>query len=244
MNADEASFTVDDFTGPGLAPERWQPLAYPLPDGSTWICAEPAAELSVTDGTLALRVERFQNAHPSHQNIDNCKHLLLATSTVPVAADGETTFSVTMTAHSLNARPYEYRDGFVSFNVLDFATGMVFDICATSDRLIAIYERLPLPQVDTPYTYIVDAPLAGVDVAPGAVYHCAVTFDAAARTATWTVNGQRIFFAREILFPKAITLGLGLITLHPCHDGRSHSLRGQGLAATWRDLRVTRRRGR
>lgn len=83
----------DEFRGPALDMSRWQFLAYPLPDGSTWVCREPRAA-RVADGTVELRVERFENAHATHQNIDNCKHLLLVTTPLTVPPDGRTTFEV------------------------------------------------------------------------------------------------------------------------------------------------------
>ncbi|MGE0337976.1 MAG: DUF6081 family protein [Gammaproteobacteria bacterium] len=237
MTATPSLHLYDSFTGPTLDQARWRFLEYPL-DDRTWVCREEDAETRVADGALSIRVARFRNAHPWHQNVDNCKHLLLATDTVPVGTTGRTMFCAEIRAENLDGTPYDYRDGFVSFNVLDFATGMVFDVCATSDRVIAIYERLPLPHVTDPFTYIVDAPLSGVTIAPGRWYTCAVMFDPAARTTEWTVDGCRVFAAREVDVPAAVTLGVGFITLHPVRDGRSHSLRGQGLAGGWRNVGV------
>ncbi|WP_160174438.1 DUF6081 family protein [Archangium violaceum] len=33
--------------------------------------------------------------------------------------------------------------------------------------------------------------------------------------------------------PERVQLGFGLFTLHPIHEGRSRSLKGQGLKASW-----------
>lgn len=225
---------LDDFTGPALDMQRWQFLRYPLADGGTWVCAEPAAETTVGDGEVRIRVPRFTNAHDHHQNIDNCKHLLLAARALTLPDSGRVTFSTTLSARSLNATPQCYRDGFVSFNVLDFTTGMVFDLCATSDQVIAIYERLPLPGVGRPFTYIIDAPLSGVSVAPGRAYACAITFDVDRRAAEWRVDGALVFEAAQVPVPQAVTLGFGFISLHPLADGRSTSLHGQGLEGSWR----------
>ena len=227
----------DPFVGPELDGTRWRFLEYPLAD-RTWVCREEGAETRVANGELTVRVARFRNAHPWHQNVDNCKHLLLASDTLPVAPTGRTTFGAEIRAESLGATPFDYRDGFVSFNVLDFDTGMVFDVCATSDRVFAIYERLPLPHVTDPFTYIVDAPLTGIAIAPGRWYACGVSFDPVARSAEWTVDGRRLFSAYDVRVPAAVTLGVGFITLHPVRDGRSHSLHGQGLAGGWRNVGV------
>lgn len=227
---------LDDFAGPALDMRRWQYLSYPLPDGGTWVCAEAGAETVVADGEVRIRVARFTNAHDTHQNIDNCKHLLLATRTLALPETGRVTFSTTMSARSLNATPQCYRDGFVSFNVLDFTTGMVFDLCATSDQVVAIHERLPLPGVGRPFTHVIDAPLSGVPISPGRAYACAVTFDVDRRSAEWRVEDALVFEAAQVTVPRAVTLGFGFISLHPLAGGRSSSLRGQGMEGSWRSF--------
>ena len=182
--------------------------------------------------------ESFETAHPEHQSIDNCKHLLLSTATFLVSALETSTFAIEMSATSLYATPHDYRDGFVTFNVIELSTGMVFDFGMRSDRLFALYERLPLPGVETPFTYIVDAPLSGRRLSPGTVVDCVLVFEPATRSVFWHVNGGFIFEARDVLFPREIVLGLGLLTLHPCADGRSQSLKVQGIRGTWQNLRV------
>lgn len=228
---------VDPFTGPAIDDTRWQFLTYPLADGASWICQEPAARTVVGNGKVRIEVDRFQNAYGGHQNIDNCKHLYVARETLPVAPAGLTGFHCDITAHSVAATPRDYRDGFVSFNVLDFTTGMVFDVCATGDQLFAIYERLPFPGIGEPFTAIIEAPLSGLTVRPGETYRSSVLFDARARTAEWWVNERRIFAASEVPVPNAVTLGFGFISLHPCVEGQSRSLHGQGLHGSWARMR-------
>lgn len=227
---------VDDFTGPEIDTTRWQFLEFPLADGTTWTCRERGAQTRVADGKVAITVEAFDNAYGGHQNIDNCKHLLLATRPLTLRTDGATSFHCRIQARSINATPFDWRDGFVSFNVLDFSSGMVFDLCATSDRLFAIYERLPWPGVDRPFTYLVDAPLSGLTIGPEQVYACEVRLIPGVRRAEWRVNEVLIFTADDILVPAAVTLGFGFITLHPCRQGVSQSRRGQGLAGSWSDF--------
>lgn len=230
---------IDAFEGPTLDEARWGFLVYPLPDGSHWTCREPESRTEVAQGKVRIAVDRFQNAYGGHQNIDNCKHLLVAKQTLPVAPTGISGFHCDITAQSTGANPRDYRDGFVSFNVLDFTTGMVFDICATGDQLFAIYERLPFPGLGEPFTYIIEAPLEAVPVGPDEVYHSSVLFDPVARRAEWWVNGRKIFAAADAPVPSAVTLGFGFISLHPCVNGQSRSLHGQGLQGSWAHLRRT-----
>ncbi|MQA13832.1 MAG: hypothetical protein GEV09_06540 [Pseudonocardiaceae bacterium] len=232
--------TYDDFTGPELDTGRWFYLEYPPgPDGVSWRCEEPSARTEVGDGTLNVHVERFERGHDQVQIMDNPKHLLLSTESFPVPAGGRASFSLQLAATSRNAAPRDYRDGFASFNVLDLSSGMVFDLCATSDQVFAIYERLPVPGVEAPFTHVIDSPLAGIETAAGRPHHCEVTLDAAQRSAEWRVDGALVFEVRDVLVPDEVKLGVGLITLHPIADGTSRSVRGQGLSASFGPIQVT-----
>jgi hypothetical protein len=144
----------DEFTGPDLDMSRWVHLEYPAaPGGTSWRCAEPTARTEVGNGTLAVHVERFERAHDHVQIMDNPKHLLLSTESFAVPPIGCVSFSIAMAARGINAAPRDYRDGFASMNVLDMASGWVFDLCLNSDTILAIYERLPMPGVERPFTY-------------------------------------------------------------------------------------------
>ncbi|RTL66045.1 MAG: hypothetical protein EKK42_18890 [Pseudonocardiaceae bacterium] len=231
--------TYDDFTGSRLDPARWFHLEYPPgPDGTSWRCEEPNARTDVGDGTLDISIERFERAHDQVQIMDNPKHLLLSTESFPVPADGSVTISLEIAATSINATPRDYRDGFASFNVLDMASGWVFDLCATSDQVIAIHERLPLPGVDRTFTHVIEAPLAGLEIAPGLSHAYEVTLDAGRRVAEWRVDGRLMFDVADAEIPGQVSVGLGFITLHPIADGRSRSLRGQGISASFGPIQV------
>lgn len=208
----------DDFTDPGL--DRWRFLEYPPgPDGSVWRCEEPSARTEVGGGTLRIRVERFE------------KHLLLSTASIPVPPSGRLSVTADVAATGIGAAPRDYRDGFASLNVLDLASGWVFDVCVTSDAVLAIHERLPVPGVTEPFTHVVEHPLAGVRTGPGRRHRCTVALDADRGTARWWVDDRLVYAVSGAAVPDRVTLGLGLITLHPVDDGHSTSLRGQGLDA-------------
>ncbi|GAC00905.1 hypothetical protein GONAM_20_00480 [Gordonia namibiensis NBRC 108229] len=232
------SAPYDDFTGTELDTDKWMFLEYPMPDGSTHVCAEPNAEVVVGDGTFSIRIEQFENHDHVVQIIDNPKHLVFTTEAFDVPETGEIRFSVTMAAEGLNATAYDYRDGFAAFNVLDLQGGWVFDLAATSDRIFAIHERLPFPGVVTPFTHCIDAPLSGLTVEPGAEHRYSVTLDREARSVVWEVDGKGVYWVDDAEVPGQVQVGFGVFTLHPVQDSGSVSLRGQGLAARWRDLTI------
>jgi hypothetical protein len=115
----------------------------------------------------------------------------------------------------------------------------VFDLCLTSDTIFAIYERLPMPGVERPFTYVVENPMAGVEIAPGQMHRFEVTLDAVRGAAEWRVDGQLVYDVRGVEIPDRVNVGMGLITLHPLVRGRSRSVRGQGLSAVFGALSVS-----
>lgn len=233
------SSTYDDFTNPELDVSRWFFLEYPPgPDGTSWRCEEPGARTETGEGRLTIQVQKFERANAHVQIMDNPKHLLLSTEPFAVPSTGRTTFSMDMAATSINAAPRDYRDGFASMNVLDLSAGWVFDLCATSDTVFSIYERLPVPGVERPFTYIVEAPLAGIEIAPGLSHHYQVTLDASRSAAEWRVDGRLVYQALGIEIPSQVNIGLGMITLHPISGAKSQSLRGQGLTASFGPIAV------
>jgi Family of unknown function (DUF6081) len=235
-----AARVYDDFSGPDLDMSRWYFLEYPPgPDGTSWKCEEPNARTTVEDGKLEIHVERFERAHDQVAIMDNPKHLLLSTETFPVPEGGVATFSMELAVTSINATPRDYRDAFASMNVLDMASGWVFDACATSDMLFSIYERLPMPGVEQPFTYVVEHPLAGIDVKPGLPHTYTVTLDAGRGTVEWRIDGTLVHHVSGAEIPAQVNIGLGLFTLHPITDGKSTSLRGQGISASWGPVSVT-----
>ncbi|MFE5854637.1 hypothetical protein ACFQ61_15675 [Streptomyces sp. NPDC056500] len=47
---------------------------------------------------------------------------------------------------------------------------------------------------------------------------------------SWYIDDRLTYEARDTEVPPTLRIGMGLFTLHPLHDGRSVSLRGQGMA--------------
>jgi hypothetical protein len=115
----------------------------------------------------------------------------------------------------------------------------VFDACATSDTVFSIYERLPMPGVEQPFTYVVEHPLSGIVAAPGLSHTHTVTLDAGRGTAEWRVDGTLVHHVNGVEIPAQVNIGVGLFTLHPIVDGKSTSLRGQGMSASFGPISVT-----
>ena len=67
---------------------------------------------------------------------------------------------------------------------------------------------------------------------------CEVTLDRSTSTATWSVDGHKIYEAPGTVIPEHVRLGFGIWTMLPIRDGRSRSLDGQGIDARWRRFRV------
>jgi hypothetical protein len=230
------AYDTFDGPGPGLDPNRWTPAAYPL--GDTVVeCEEPNAKTSVGGGTLEIRVERFERS--LDLVLDNAKHLIVSTTAFPIAAEGDVTFSVEMAAENIGDDEYSFRHAFASFNVVDITTGSVFDHLTTSRETRVAYERLFIPGIiepADPFTWLIERPFLGLDFTDFHEY--AIVFNRQRGHVDWFVDGTPVFSAREVTVPESSGIAFGLMTLMPIVDGKSTSLRGQGMAARWRRLQV------
>jgi Family of unknown function (DUF6081) len=230
--------TYDDFSGSELDMSRWSYLEYPMPVGPAWRATEPDARLTVSGGTFSIHVEKFKRAHDAVQIIDNPKLLLLSTEIFPLPRAGVARFSAEMAAQVINGNTDDFRDGFAAFNVLDFSKGFVFDVAANGDHLWAIHEVLPVETaLGDPFTYMIENPY-GPGTTAGDPQTCQVSFNTIDSTVTWLVDGEIVTRATLRVMPESVQLGLGLFTLRPIVNGQSRSLHGQGITASWSDVRV------
>ena len=232
----------DSFEGPDLDPERWAVLPVFLPDGSVLPAAEPSAVTVVRDGTLSVTVERFERSHGTHQQADNTKHILVSTQQFALPARGFATFAVRQAVTRLGPRrPDDLMFALAGFNVIDPEQGLVFDILSNGVEVVAIQEQLAgVPRPAGPeYTHLVREPFAPVSVAPGVTQDCRIEFDSRTSSVRWLVDGVQIYRVAGVPFPERVVLGLGLLSGVPVRDGRSASLIGQGISATWSEPSVT-----
>jgi hypothetical protein len=232
--------TYDEFSGPAVRDDLWRFLEVPLGDSQTWSCAEPHAITEVGDGIVSVTIDEFTRFHSDVQILDNPKHLLVSVEEFDLTA-GPRTFAVDMAAENIGVSGQDYRDGFAAFNILDMSSAQVFDLIATNKHAYAIHERLYVPGVvdkDQAFTHIVHAPLADVRIKQAEFHRYAITIDSGAGTVTWQVDDIPVYTVRSSEIPAKIQIGFGIITLHPIEDGRSVSLRGQGLQGRWRNFTI------
>lgn len=227
----------DSFEGPTLDMSRWFHLTFPLPDGATFVANEPGAKATTGEGGLRVAIDQFTQSHPV-QMADNCKYLVLSTEDFALPEAGRISFSASIAAEAINATPYDYRDGFAAFVLCDPVNGWVYDLCTSGETAFAITERLAYPGVTSPFTRVVRDPLFGPSATPGQLHHCEITIDTASKLITWQMDGKPVHEELVAEFPASLKMGMGVFTVHQLRDGAGASLRGQGLTAYWRDLRV------
>jgi hypothetical protein len=117
---------------------------------------------------------------------------------------------------------------------------LVFDLINTGTRTLSVFERLAVPGLvdgEDAFTYVVDPPLCGIRTTPEEYQHCAIALDAGAGSVRFTVDGVLVYQVRSLpVIPTQLHVGMGLMTLLPIEDGRSVSVRGQGMAGRWRSF--------
>jgi hypothetical protein len=221
----------DDFSTPQPDPGKW--VVGEIRDGDQliWRYADPNLQVRCADNRCTLEIPTFSLRHDQVPMFDNPKALYVATRSWDVARE-PLTFSTTLGAR-MTGDAQDYRDGFAAFNVLDFASGSVFDIVTTGERIYAIIEQLALPGVETPVAPFTEMIDLGVKTEPLFEHDLRIEFDPVRRMARfWVDNALQL--AREVeLDPRQLTLAFGIITLHPLADGGSTSVRGQGGLGVW-----------
>jgi hypothetical protein len=226
----------DTLTDGGLDASKWTHLTMDVGNGEIVRCEEPSARTTVQDGYIEVRVPEFERHHHTIQLGDCPKHLLFSTRTFPLEPGTVATFGVEMTASSINGNPLDCRDGFASFNVFDPGSGSVWDHAITGLRHFSISEQLTFPESGPPvvgFSHVVEAPLM-FQPRPQVMHQYTIEIDTTAGRVQWFADDQQVFEVRDQQVPAEVLIGFGLITLHPIRDGRTTSLRGQGMAGRWR----------
>jgi len=226
----------DQFDGPDIDSAKWAVLPVFLPDGSVLPAFEPSAATVVRDGTLSVTVEEFEHSHDSHQQANNTKHVLVSTQQFEMPRHGVATFAIGQAVTRLGPRRADdLMLALAAFNVIDPERGLVFDIVSNGIEVFAVQEQLPgVPRPAGPaYTYLIRHPFAPVELSPGVAHLCEIEFDMGAGTVRWLVNGTEIYRTVGAPMPERAVLGLGLMSGVLLRDGRSASLEGQGLSASW-----------
>jgi len=224
-----------------LNDKQWQIAGIPLGNDKYFMYEDANAQIAVGDDNITIDIPKFSHAHDQVQIFDNPKQLYLTKAGYIPGSEGIVAFSCKMKASIKGGNPQDFRDGFGAFNVLDFATGMVFDIVSNGSQIWAIYERLLIPgsvAENQAFTKVINI---DYPTKPDDVLSCLVVYDKNNDQASYFVGEKLIYEANNIPIKiDQLFMGFGLITLHPIVNGKSASCRGQGGVGVWGDFTVRR----
>ena len=241
--ADFGSIVAPPAGGGGAQP-TWVPAVFPDPAGGLWTVQEPNAVVIVQDGRLRVAASPFTRQHDTVQILDNAKHMYFSTRTFAAPEGGRLRVDWEMSAQTVDTRPGDLYDGFVSFHLLDLSTGTALDVFAADEVVATVYARLPFPGAKVPrpergprYFSLFDEKRDATR--PGQWNRYAMVYDRAARTVSFEMNGAEIGRYADVLDIGPCLLALGLMTEKDLAPGKgSASLHGQGVAGGWGDIRV------
>ena len=240
--ADRNGFvTYDEFNGPDLDADRWEPARLPLPTGEH-VPLDPNAEVAVGEGEVRVTIPRFSLSDDSLQSADSPKYLIFSTRRFELPPDRPATFAVGLAVENIGGEPGDYRQGMAAFHVFDLEVSKrVFAVCGTSSRILALHEQLGLggSGAGEPFYHAVESPYEDFDDDFTWLRACEVTLDRSTSTASWRVDGHTVYEAHGTVIPERARIGFGIWTMQPIRGGRTRSLSGQGLSARWRRFRVS-----
>jgi|WetSurMetagenome_2_1015567.scaffolds.fasta_scaffold45223_3 hypothetical protein len=220
-----------------LNSDIWQLAGIPLGDGNFWIYQDKNARILLDNNAINIDIARFSASHDAVQIFDNPKQLYLTKQEYSPGHHGIIGFSCRMQTELLNGNPQDFRDGFGAFNVLDFRTGMVFDIVANGSKAWVIYERLLIPGVtvaEQAFTHVIL--IDGIKQS-GNYLDCSVIYNRNADSTEYYIDGVLVYRAEQIPAKvDCLQAGFGIITLHPIDNGKSVSCKGQGAKGSWSDF--------
>jgi hypothetical protein len=230
---------IDIANGARLNDNFWQVAGIPLGDGKFYMYEDKNAKIKIGYSKIDIDIPRFTHSHDQVQIFDNPKQLFLIKAGIEPGPEGLLAFSCKMKANITGNNPQEFRDGFCAFNVLDFSTGMVFDIVSNGSQIWAIYERLLIPglvEENQAFTKVVNI---DYPTSPDDNLECQVVYNQKADQTSFYIGNKLIYEANNIpVKVERLFMGFGLITLHPIVDGKSVSCRGQGGTGVWSDFAV------
>jgi len=239
MATDRGFVTYDELKGPDLDAELWGPAHLPRPTGGDHIPIDPNAQVEVGDGQVQVTIPQFSLADDEFQPADSAKYLVFSTGAFELSADRPARFAVDQAVENLGGDPGDYRRGMAAFQVFDFeASQRVFAVCGTSTRVVALHEQLWAWGAAEPFYHVVESPYEDFDDDFTRLRTCEITLDRSRETATWRVDGQKIYEASSTLIPDRVRMSFSIWTMLPIRDGHSRSLAGQGLKARWHRFRT------
>lgn len=217
----------------------WTPAGVPLGGEDFWMYQDKNAEISYPGEMMHVDINRFSLSHDQVQMFDNPKHLYLTKDSYKPGESARLAFSCLMRSNIHNGDIDDYRDGFGAFNVLDFNSGMVFDIISNGEKLWVIYERLLIPGLVSEKDAFTDVIPIDRRTHPDEILHCAVIYDQAALRAKYYIDFDLVHESPQVpVEVNMLQTGFGFITLHEIENGKSISCRQQGGRGLWGDFRV------
>jgi hypothetical protein len=210
-----------------------------------WEFREPDAVVIVQNGRLRVAAAPLTRGNGVVQILDNAKHMYFSKETFTVPPGGEVTCELEIRAQKINGVPDDFYDGFVSFNMLDFTTGLAVDFFVSNECFATVYARLPFPGSPAPegdgqkyFALFKEQPLPR---GPQQSHRYRITYNAGGDELLFYVDDKLV--NHEVNVPKmgSFIAALGLMTEKDIIDGKSVSCHGQGLVGEWSELRITRR---
>jgi hypothetical protein len=98
-----------------------------------------------------------------------------------------------------------------------------------------MHEQVAPAEAGELFYHVVESPYEDFDDDFTRFRACEITLDRGDSSATWHVDGHKVYEARTFI-PERVQLGFGIWTMLPERDGRSAE--GQGVDARWRRFRV------
>jgi hypothetical protein len=239
--AKSATIKIDIAQGNLLNDKSWQIAGIPLGNGKYFMYEDSNAKIALGENEITIDIPKFTHAHGQVQIFDNPKQLYLTKDGFQPGPEGIAAFSCKMKASIKGGNLNDFRDGFCAFNVLDFSTGMVFDIVSNGTQVWVIYERLLIPgliEENQAFTKVINI---DYPTSPRDFLDCLIVYNQKNNHAGFYIGGRLIYEANNIpVRIENLFVGFGLITLHPIIDGKSVSCKGQGGTGTWGDFLVRR----
>ena len=223
---------------------RWAIGAFPLPDGSLWQFKEPGAVVLVRNGWLQVAAVPYTRGNDRVQILDNAKHMYFSKERFAVPPGGRITFEIQIAARTIGTQPGNLYDGYVSWNLLDLATGWALDFFTGGDTVATVYGRLPFPGAAIPDTgearaFCIFNELKDLPTSQGQAHAYRITYDQAKDTVEFEADGKVVDRYENV--PDKITgftVALGLMSEIDNVDGKSVSCHGQGVIGRWSPMTV------
>jgi Family of unknown function (DUF6081) len=151
---------------------------------------------------------------------------MVSTPQFELPPDRPATFAVDLAVTNLGGNPGDHRRAMAAVQVFDVSK-RVFAVFGTATRVFALDERLDAGGAGEPFYDVVESPDEDVDDDVTRLRACESTLDQSSSTATWGVDGHRVYQTHGTFIPERAPIGFGIWTMLPIRDGRGRSLEGR-----------------